>query len=192
MKRVFLLCFILLNVGASLAHAQSTTPTPPPVPQPTPDRIVGQAKVFYEKDAYETKVVASLLLYDERKNGKIDAMGMGVSFRVYGHKVVAPERVVLEFGTNTYEPKFATPEARHWRLLVDGEEIDSAGLRVVDTVKMPEGNVVEIVFITIDFATTFNQIAKGSKVKIGLGKREFELKDTQVEAFRDILKTIEK
>jgi hypothetical protein len=193
MKKVYLtlFCLILLTGGAALCPAQSVEATPAQSLAVRPDKIVGQAKVFYSKEVEEVEVQTSLSLYDERKDGKLDAMGLGASYRVLGRKIVAPQRVWLEFSTNTYELKFATPEGRRLTIIVDARDIDGAEMRKIETFKTPQGSSIEIVALSIDFET-FKLMAKGSKVRLRVGQREFDLKDAQVDAFRDMLKVIER
>ncbi|HEV2913670.1 MAG TPA: hypothetical protein VGX92_10350 [Pyrinomonadaceae bacterium] len=190
MNKLYLcsLSLVLIAVYAILCDAHQAPPPPPPPAKPI--KTVGKAEVYYFKSANKTAVKTNLPIYDRKTDGKLDTLGLQVRFEVNGEKVIAPGLVLLEFITQTFEPKFATSEGRYLTILVDDREIGAGEMRVVNTTKWPQGNHTEWVGTAITF-DTFKRIAKAGKVMMRLGKIEIELKDVQLDPLRDMLRTIE-
>lgn len=183
--------FLVLFACAASGHSLQDGPPPPPPPAPAkPVRVVGKAKVYYFKNSDTSEVQTDQPIYEERKDGKLDSLGLKARFKVVGQKVTTPDRVTMDFMTQTYEPKFATPEGRLLTIYVDGQRLGSSEMGVVKSIKWGGGNYTEWIAAAFDF-DTFKKIAGASKVTMQLGTIKIELKDSELDGLRDMLKTIE-
>lgn len=192
MKRLLLLALIITWIAyVASGHTLQDGPPPPPPPAPAkPVRVVGKAEVFYFKNSNTSEVHTHLTIYDEKKDDKLESLGLQARFKVVGQKVTKPDRVTIDFMTQTYEPKFATPESRTLTIYVDGQKLGSGEMGVVNSIKWSRGNYSEWIAAAFDF-DTFKKIANAGKVTMQLGNIKIELKDSQLDGLRDMLKTIE-
>lgn len=186
---VFLTCLVLINICGSSCYSQQPPPPPPPAPA-KPVKTIGKAEVYYVKSTDKTEVQTHQLIYDNKIDGKLDSLTLQARFKVDGQKIVVPNRVLFEFVTQTYEPKFVNPDDRRLTIYVDGNELGSGEMKVVNTIKWPQGNSTEWIGTAFDFAT-FSRIAKSSKVIMHIGKINVDFTDAQLEALRDMLRAIE-
>lgn len=146
---------------------------------------VGRAKVTF--DGYKNEAVARtpfLSVYGKRL---LDGISISARFASQGKKVTKPESIILRFTTSAKDRTYI--DNRAIRIFSGKKQVlDSTG-KLVSTI-----NKVAPIYATVEQEIPYElfvKLSKSKKIKMQVGPTEFDLSKSDIEAFRDLLKTIE-
>ncbi|MCY7374658.1 MAG: hypothetical protein LH472_01640 [Pyrinomonadaceae bacterium] len=162
----------------------STNPPPAYVPLPVL-KEVGQAKVTYNERKNEVVAqTTSLQVF-----GKfLDGIRIQARFATQGKKVVKPEKITLGISAAAKDRTYV--DDRSIKILMSEREIVNGTTKFDKAVS--DGRVI-IASLEQELSyDLFVKITKSKKIKMQIGRTEFELKESDIEAFRDLLRLIEK
>ena len=179
------LCLLVLFPAFCVAQEKIEISTDPPAPAPQWPvvRQVGKAKVLYDERGDKTVVQTSpLQVQGDWRNG----IRLRAGFEVSGKEVAKPSKVTLSFSSAASDRTYA--DNRSLKILIDGKEALSGVARY------KSGNTNDEVFlitVTQDIPyEVFLRLINSKSVKMRIGPAEFELKDGDLEALRDLHRII--
>ncbi|HKO96593.1 MAG TPA: hypothetical protein VJU86_06365 [Pyrinomonadaceae bacterium] len=182
------LCLCLLVMFSTLCVAQekieiSTNP-PPPMPQWPVIKEVGKAKALYNERGNKTIVqTGAIQVQGDWRNG----LRFRAGFEVSGKEVVKPSDVTLSFFSASSDRTYA--DNRALRILIDGKEALSG------VAQYKNGNTngeVFLINVTQEIPyELFLRLVSAKNVKISVGPTEFALKDSDLEALKDLQRILE-
>jgi len=182
------LCLTLLTVMGTICIAQdkpqvSTNPPPMAISLPVV-KEVGKVKLFFDERNDKTIAQTSpLQVQGEWRNG----IRLRGSFELPGKKLAAPSTVTLTLFSSANDRTYA--DNRALKVFLDDKQLLS------ETAQFERGNTNgEIFMISVKQDLpydTFLKILNARKVRMQIGPAEFELKETDLEALRDLKRVIE-
>lgn len=182
------LCSVLLVLSAAICIAQEKveiSTNPPPVMVYLPIvKEVGKAQVVYNERTDKTIVQSPFLrVQGTWSNGIL----LRASFASPGKNVAKPSYVTLTFSTAAGDRTYA--DNRELKIFVNDKQALS------DTARYESGNTNgEIYLISVKEDVTYDlflKIAGAKNVKIKIGPTEFEMKESDLDALRDVKRAID-
>ena len=180
-------CLCLLVLFPALCTAQEkveiSTDPPAPAPQWPVVKEVGKAKVLYNERGDKTVVQnAPLEVLGDWRNG----IRLRAGFEVSGKEIARPSGMTLSFSSAAGDRTYA--DNRALKILIDGKEALSGVARY------ESGNTngeVFLITVTQDIPyEMFLRLINSKSVKMRIGPSEFELKEGDLEALRDLQRVI--
>ena len=189
MKHLFQLLslfFILIfgiNCFAQDRPIVSTNP-PPPAPNFPTIKEVGKAKVTYnEKKDENIAATRNSLVYGK----SLDGILISAQFSSGGKKTTKPENIILRIYPAAKDRIYV--DNRAFKVFIGKKEIING---TSDFIRANSDGRVTIAALEQNIPyKTFVKISKAKTVKMQIGPATFELKESDLEGFRDLLKTIE-
>jgi hypothetical protein len=184
----FTFCFCLLLTCSTVIAAQekvvvSTNPPPPFVRLPVL-REVGQAKVTFNERKNEVIAQTAYL----RVFGKpLDGIGLTARFATQGKKVTKPEKIILGISPAAKDRTYV--DDRTVKIFVGKKQVLNSTSKFVSA--NSDGRVTIASLEQEIPYKDFVKLSKAKQIKMQVGPTEFELKESDIESFRDLLKTIE-
>ena len=182
------LCAVTLVLSAAICIAQekieiSTDPPAPMIYLPVV-KEVGKAQVVYNERANTTFVQSPFLrVQGDWQNGIL----LRASFASPGKNVAKPSFVTLTLSTAASNRKYA--DNRELKIFLDGKQALS------DTARYESGNTNgEIYLISVKEDVPYDlflTIVGAKIVTIKIGPTEFEMKESDLDALRDVRRAIE-
>ena len=185
----FTFCFCLLFALSTVATAQekiviSTNPPPAFVRLPVL-REVGQAKVtFNERKNEAIAQTVFLRVFGE----SLDGIGLVARFATQGKKVTKPEKIILGISPAAKDRTYV--DDRTVKIFLGKKQVLNSTSKFVSA--NSDGRVTIASLEQEIPYKDFVKMSKAKQIKMQIGPTEFELKESDIEAFRDLLKTIEK
>ena len=180
------LCLLVLSSSLCVAQEKVEISTNPPAPMPQLPviREVGKAKVLYNERGDKTIIQTSpIQVQGDWRNG----IRLRVGFEVSGKEIVKPSHVTLSFFSAASDRTYA--DNRALKILIDGKEALSGEAHY------KSGNTNgEVFLITVTQEIPYEmflRIIKSKSVKMQIGPTEFELKEGDLEALKDLQRVIE-
>jgi hypothetical protein len=158
----------------------------PRVSQPVRGNLVAGTQTVtrekYDPAKNESTIdVPSMLVFGEQLNG----LRMFVSFSFPGRKMPAtPEVVTLILASTSKSPKYEDGDQRDLTAWADGETVNFGRMQLFYTYR-GLGYVIEGMKLAVP-VKTFTQIVNAQQVKMKLGWSEFQLRESHLEALRDL------
>ena len=181
-------CLCLLAIFSTICVAQEkveiSTDPPAPMPRWPVIKEVGKAKVLYNERGNKTVVqTAPLQVQGDWRNG----IRLRAGFEVTGKEVAKPSDVTLSFFSAASDRTYA--DNRALKILIDGKEAVSS------VAHYKSGNTngeVFLITVTQDIPyEMFLRLINAKSVKMRVGPTEFELKDSDLEALKDLQRILE-
>ncbi|MFL6282243.1 MAG: hypothetical protein ACJ74Q_03645 [Pyrinomonadaceae bacterium] len=174
------------NSGKSKSGSRKAKPRPEqepeeisveaPVSEPSEEKEVGEATARYFGPPADSSL-AQLYLSEVYK-GRGQTIDLDLYFEQHGKGLVRPDKVLVTFVSNG-----ASFKANRLELEADGQKL---GFDIMSST----ARFAPLPFTEID-VESFEQLANAKSVKGRLGRLAFELDDSQREALRDLLRTVE-
>jgi hypothetical protein len=162
----------------------STNPPPVYVPLPVLKEI-GQAKITYNERKNE--VVAQTISL--QVIGKfLDGIRLQARFATEGKKVIKPEKILLVFSPAAKDRTYV--DDRTIKIMVDKKEVLNGMSKFANAIS--DGRVIIASLEQEIPYDLFVKLSKAKKIKMQIGQTEFDLKESDIDAFHDLLKLIEK
>ena len=182
------LYLVLLILGTGICVAQdrveiSTDPPPPMIKLPVV-KEVGKAQAVYDERGDATIVQTRYLqVQGDWRNGIL----LRASFRSQGKNISKPSFVTFTFSSMAGDRTYA--DQRELKISLDGRPALSG---VAQYVSGYTDGVVYSITVKQDIPyDLFLEIVSAKGVKIQLGPTEFELKESDVDALRDVRRAVE-
>jgi hypothetical protein len=182
------LCLFILVFSAAICKAQekveiSTNPPSPMVKLPI-IKEVGRAQVVYNERTDKTIVQSPFLqVQGNWRNGIL----LQASFASPGKQIARPSFVTFTFSSAASDRTYA--DNRELIIVLDGKQALS------DTGHYERGNTngeVYLISVTQDVPyNLFLKIVAAEHVKVRIGPTEFDLKEIDLDALRDVKRAIE-
>jgi len=180
------LCLLVLSTVFCVAQDKVEISTDPPAPMPQLPVIkeVGKAKVLYNERINKTIIQTSpLQVQGDWRNG----IRLRAAFEISGKEIAKPSNVTLSFFSAASDRTYA--DNRALKILIDGKEALSG------IAHYKSGNTdgeVFLILVTQDIPyELFLRLINANIVKMQIGPTEFELKESDLEAFKDLQRLIE-
>jgi hypothetical protein len=161
-----------------------------------PDRTVGAAEVYYLKDKNRSRAQVIIYLSGDPNDtsGTRDAMRMDVIFELEGLTVVKPGSVFIAL--SSYSP--AGPKYQKERDLtihtrdMKGFTTTTFRTRMLSSSRRASGGAVEVFVSSAIPYSRFLEILSALDTTVLIGENQFELTKEDVQALKDLNRTIEK
>ena len=179
------LCMLALFSAFCVAQEKVEISTDPPAPMPQWPVVkeVGKAKVLYNERGNKTVIQTSpLQVQGDWRNG----IRLRAGFEVSGKEIAKPSNVTLSFFSAANDRTYA--DNRALKILIDGKEALSS------VAHYKSGNTngeVFLITVTQDIPyEMFLRLINSKSVKMWIGPTEFELKESDLEALKDLQRII--
>jgi hypothetical protein len=162
------------------------SPKPPPVMVVAPESIkeVGKAQALYDWERNRTMVMISPL---EVHNAEGNNIRMRAGFILSGKGIAKPPNITLTFFSYASERTYA--DDRALKIFLDGKEVLSS---VAHYLSGNKDGKVYVITVTQEIPyEMFLRLINSKSIKMRIGPTEFELKQSDIEALRDLNKIIE-
>lgn len=183
----FYLCLLVLFsvLFCSAQEKVEISEAPPPAAQKLPIiKEVGKAKVLYNERTNKTIVETALL---EVQGVWDNGIRLRARFESTGKTIIKPSEITLLFHSIAPERTYA--DNRALKIFTDGKMIFS------NTARYQSGNTNGSIFlITVSQNISYEmflQLINSKSVKMQIGLTEFELKESDLDALRDLKRIIE-
>jgi hypothetical protein len=178
---------LFLVSGSSIIAQQkieiSTDPPAAAISLPVVKQV-GKAKVMYSERKDETISQTAFLLVSGES---LDGIMIQAGFTSAGKKPVTPKVIMLRISPAAKDRTYV--DDRTFKLLLNGKEMLSGTTRFLSA--NTDGRIV-VASLAQDISyELFADISRAHKVRMQVGQTTFDLKDSDLAAFRDLLKCIE-
>jgi hypothetical protein len=136
----------------------------------------------YDPAKNETTIdVPSMPVFGEQ----LDGLRMFVSFSYPGRTMqMPPDVITLILASTSTSPKYEDDDQRNLLAWADGESLDFGRMQLFYTYR-GLGYVTEAMKLAVP-TKTFERLAAAEQLKMKLGWSEFQLRESQLEALRDL------
>jgi hypothetical protein len=158
----------------------------PRVSQPVPESLVARTQTVtrekYDPAKNETTIdVPSMLVFGEH----LDGLRMFVSFSFPGRKMQTPPDVItLILASTLTSPKYEGDDQHELTAWADGTTVNFGRMQLFYTYR-GLGYLTEGMKLAVP-VKTFTQIVNAQQVKLKLGWSEFQLRESHLEALREL------
>jgi hypothetical protein len=180
--------FCLLFSFSAVVTAQEkiviSTDPPPAVARFPVLKVVGRAKVTYNSRKQESVAQTDFL---HVFGTSLDGIVLWAGFTSQGKKVVRPENITLEILPAAKDRTYV--DNRIIKIFLDGRiALDSTSTFVSAN---SDGSIIDASLKQEIPYELFIKLSKAKQITMQVGPTTFELKGSDIEAFSDLLKTIE-
>jgi len=197
--------FGVANVSAACAQTPSSSPSPSPSPQsspviagpsisiqvPTPTKTVGKAEVYYDDTRKRTKAKVDFYVIGRPEDIlTTDVLSLAIEIEGPGRRPVKAESIIFSLYSYSHGKSYKYKSDSKLTIFLDNALLLSDDFQPFFMAIDPRGGVTEHYLSARIPYDKLLQILKAKKIVMKFGSTTFEVQGENLEALRDLNKSI--